>query len=357
MADAQAELGADFLLRGRDGASRHVIELKERLNAVRELHAAITQLAVFAGRLPELERAWLLIRQTKLTVPRLQHEWGEVLRVLRPELAGKLAGVAISSRAVWKSDSGLRLPSVERWVERCTMGRDTVHSEVPLRVHPVVPTAKFFDVWKVLLSAWLQKEGALAVHTVAERAGAAYPTVAEALKRLEHRGEVRRRSDRSVELRGWPRKTYGELESLLPALRKTAWFVDRSGRAPDSAQLLRRLRKLAVPQVALGGVEAARHLDPSLDLLGTPRVDLTVHAPNGAADLGFVREIDPALTPTDAEGGTVLAVHLLTRQQSLFVDHGAGLPLADPAEVALDLGELRLTSQLFEFVQHFGGRS
>lgn len=344
--------GAALVLQ-RDDKSRHAIDIKAQLHSVRELHAAVAGLALGAAGARDIDAAWLLIRHTKLTPRRLREEWQAVLRVLRPEIAGKLAAVALTTSGPWFSEGRPSLAALDRWVDRC-MRHDAADAE-PARVRSSVPTGKFFDVWKVLLSAWLRKEGPLAVQEVSTRAGAAYPTVAQALKRLEHRGELRRRSDRSAELLRWPGKTYAEIGPLLPALRKTMWFIDRSGRVPEPGELLRRLHKVAPANIGLGGVEAARRLDREFDLLGTPRIDVSVHVPHGAPiDLDFVRKVDPALAPTDAEMGAILAVHQLTRQQALFDDAGEGLALADPAEIVLDLAELGLTTQLRELVRRFG---
>ncbi len=90
------------------------------------------------------------------------------------------------------------------------------------------------------------------------------------------------------------------------------WFADQSGRGIAPDWLLKRVRKVALPQVALGGVAAACAVDPTFDLVGLPRLDLTVHAARGEDAIGFVYKLDPALAPCPTEHGAVLAIHHLT---------------------------------------------
>jgi hypothetical protein len=170
-----------------------------------------------------------------------------------------------------------------------------------------------------------------------------------ALEHLQGRGELRRIGRRHIELSGFPRKTFEEAVLLADALplRQTSWFVDVSGRPGDPLALLRRLKRRRPQAVAVGGVVAARRLDPGFDLHGTPRLDVVYWAPDGAPyDLGFVSSTDPGLRASPSAHNAVLAVHRLSRANPLF-DHAEGepLPFADPVEVLLDLHELHLDSQ------------
>jgi hypothetical protein len=136
--------------------------------------------------------------------------------------------------------------------------------------------------------------------------------------------------------------------ALGDGLRETHRFVDRSGRASETGDLLRRFAKRG-RHAALGGVEAARHYMPTFDLNGLPRIDVSV---TSADDLTWVKKIDPALAETPmspSSASPLLVVHRLRRPEPRF-DGAAGVAFADPAEVLLDLHELRLVDQADEFV-------
>ncbi len=181
--------------------------------------------------------------------------------------------------------------------------------------------------------------------------GCSAPTVIAALRELDARGEIERTKSRSVELRRLPRQTLDELVLRADRLRRTRWFVDRSGRANPEA-LLRRLTRAKLDGFAFGGVTAARHYDPSLDVLGLPRIDVSLHtARHSKFDAGLLTRIDPALAEVpSSKSEPILVVHSVTRAESLFeVAHG--FPYADPAEVLVDLLELHLGAQASDFVK------
>jgi hypothetical protein len=130
-------------------------------------------------------------------------------------------------------------------------------------------------------------------------------------------------------------------------MRNSFRFRDRTGGKPDPEALLSRLERTKAPQLGLGGVFAARHWHPDFDLHGSPRLDLAYHAPDGEAELEFVRKIDPALAMDNAlESSPALVVHVIDRATSQFVENTAGrIPWADPVETVLDLCDMSLTVQ------------
>ncbi len=333
---ASATAGLDYMsLDGRVG-----IQLKASVAGARDLHAAIMHMAIVAEGTPALRRVWLVALDTKISEDRLSAEWQQLLGVLRADLARRVGALVFSAAGAWTSGPLGALEPLRAWSPP-HRGKSAASGTR----RDALPSAKFFDVWKVLFQAWLRDEGPVSIQALQAQSGAAYPTVADAVKRLEHRNELTRSTNRSVALNGWPRATMSELVPLLPALRRTVWFADQSGRGTAPDWLLKRVRKVASPRVALGGIEAARALDPSFDLVGLPRLDLTVHVPRGEDALGFVHKLDPALAPCPTEHGALLAIHHLTRAEALFAARKGDLPLADPGEIVLDVTELRLGEQ------------
>jgi hypothetical protein len=326
--------------RSRDG--RRLLEVKLRPQGIRDLHATLLGMAQAVSGDRGLSRGILAAWMPRASDERIAREWNAALALFRPALAERLALVVV------RPDRVLPLPEdrdLRRWGEclRGTLGR----LEPPARESRPAPSRSFFEIFKVLLAQRLLRKGPLPIGELMRRTGSSYPTVADALRRLEAAGELARRSNRSVELPQFPERTWPELLALSDGLRRSRSFADLSGRRRDPHDLFRRLQALPSLPVAIGGVQAARHWDPDFDLHGLPRLDLLLHAAGGEADLSFVARLDPALKEVPGRStGIVLSVHPLVRAEPLFEPHRkGGLPWADPVETLLDLHELRLTEQ------------
>jgi hypothetical protein len=328
------------------------IELAESLRGVRDLSAHALMLARWVVDHPSKQAA-LVIVSPRMT-PQMEAEWTAILKVLRKDVAQRITLVT-PERAPTRPASWME-PLLE------ALRRPDAESASARPEPPAAPTAKLFDVVKLLLHRWIRKEGPIRVLALADQAGCSYPTVFKAIARLERYGELSRTSRRSVMLKEFPTKTWGELLALLPTLRQTATFLDASGRRFDPAWLLSRLKQQLPARVAISGVQAARHWHPEFNLNGVPRIDLVMHAPDeGSYDLAFVSKLDPALKRTPSsdprhQHEVVLAIHRLSRRAPLFEpDPKKGIPFADPVEAVLDLHDLRLASQAEELIQHLAG--
>jgi hypothetical protein len=338
---AQGSPSADFV--SRDG--RRVLDLKLSAQGTRDLHGALMHLALILAEHRSLEQACLVVRFPRMTVGRAREAWNRARAVLHPEIADRLAIVVLARGGESWHDP--RAPRVEE-IARAMAAHAGIPGQSKVTARPVPSgSAKFFEVWKVLLEAWLRRRGPLSIHELMERVGCSYPTAMLALDHLEQRGELRRAEHRRIELHGFPQRTFEEGVVLGETLRRTQWFVDVSGRAGDPLALLRRLRRARPQAVAVGGVVAARRLDPDFDLHGTPRLDLTYWVPDGAPyDLGFVCNADPGMRLSPSGHDAVLAVHRLSRANDLFDrPEREPLPFADPVEVLLDLHELHMHAQ------------
>ena len=111
---------------------------------------------------------------------------------------------------------------------------------------------------KVLLIRWLLKQGPIAVGMLADEVGCSYPTIRDALQRLALRQHLKHYSSRAVELARFPHDIWSELVALSPSRRRSIHFVDVSGHKPNPQRLLQRLERNPAPQIAVGGVAAAR---------------------------------------------------------------------------------------------------
>lgn len=319
-----------------------VVEAKSYAGGVRDLHAAILQLASYSSD-RSIREAWLLLADHKMPES-IAGAWRLALELLRPALAKKLKLVAVSGRVV---------TAVPEEPELLEIGRQL--AAVEERDRPARSHDAYFDVLHVLLVRWLLNQGPVQMSELGATAGLSQPTVRAGLRRLGP--ELRRDSRRRVELVSFPRRAWQEMVALAPRIRLPRYFADASGRPRRPEELLERLRRRAPAGIAAGGVLAARHWDRELDLTGVPRLDLCVHVPSGRPSLSFMRALDPALEPTDGRSSVSVAVHHVRRREALYDLANGKLPWADPVETLLDLEELRLHAQAEELVRHLRAQS
>ncbi len=306
------------------------------VDAIRTLRAELLGLVAAADVEPNGIQV-LCLSAPRMTEERIAKEWDLLQQALRPEVGRRLAVRVLHADGRARS-FGLVPDSMA--VQLCSDS-----SPVERRSSTRLPRPDYsFIVLKLLVYGWLTHKGPLTTLWIAKAAGCSYPTVASALRRLGK--AVRRHKDRRVELLEFPREEWGRLLLTADAARSTLRYADRSGQPRSAASLADRLRALHPENVAPGGVLAARHYHPELDLMGLPRLDLCVHSPGRWPDLSFVRRLDPALeaTPNPAEPARLI-VHFVRHAKSLFLEGPDGLAWADPVECLLDLHEARLEPQ------------
>lgn len=336
----------DYLSRN----GKTAVAVQKVIYGSRGLYSAVMQLAIFLERNPAVERACLVLNRTRMSLKRLKDEWQSSKKVLRSLAAQRICLIVVGNGEIWVEPDEPYLRRIARVFEEAASRDDGAPGEF-VQQHP---GQKLYEVLKVLLNRWLQKQGPIAIGGLAEEVGCSYPTARKALDKPSLRNALQTTSNRSVELKAFPHDSWRELVALSSTQRNSVRFRDRSGEKPTPQGLLKRLEKNKPPHLALGGVLAARHWHSNFDLHGTPRLDLVYHAPTGKIDLEFVRKLDPALTRTDDPSEpAVLVVHPLIRATPLFIGKTEkSIPWADPVETALDLCDLSLTTQANQLLTH-----
>jgi len=319
-----------------------VFEVLSRVKGLRNVRSSLFQLARFASLRPS-NRAVLVFDEPGITRERLEQEWESACAVFRGELAERLSFVIARDGEFDEFPRPLPPREREALPEIIRRERGTRSRAQNRRGEA------FYDVLRVLLVLWFRQEGPVTSKRLMEMCRCSYPTIASSLKRIGTC--LKRHSDRSVELSSFPREAWFKLVAGSEQIRATRKFSDRSARPRSPESLLSRLQKLDGEGVAIGGIEGARHYQPSLDLVGTPRIDLVVHVTGARFDLpGMVRKLDPALKPAEGGEPVALAVHQLLRPASLFSAAANDPPYADEVECLLDLQDARLESQALEFL-------
>ena len=311
-----------------------LVDVAERLVGVRDLHAKLIQLALVAQR--RRAEAVLVLLAPRLSPARIREELDALRALLSPDVSARLGVVRIDGAAVdCLPDSPLTR---------------SVAAHVGSRAVPPHEgrADRSGEVLKVLAHRWLLGEGPVTTRRLQDLTGLSYPTVAEDLHELGD--AITRSSNRSVSLRMLPHDAWTELRARRT--RHAAWFADASGRPPDLEHLVQRLRRLRPDGVAVAGILAAKRRYAELDLVGLPRLDLSIHAPSAGPDVSFLRRLDPALVRVATPRDAVIALHGVPRADALFEDDEDGRTWADPVEALLDLQELRLNAQADAFVKH-----
>ena len=329
-----------------------VVDVKERPQGLRGLYAGVMQLALAVEKEPSLKWACLVVNTAGLSLDRIGSEWKNILQLFRDDISRRLALVALGVQNSWTEPP--HEPFINQIRSAFLRSAHRAAQERVVRTRPVAGQ-RYFEIVKVLLNRWLRNEGLISIGQLAKEVGCTYPTIRVALRRLESKKCLNRQSGRLVQLTRFPQEPWREMVALAPSMRRSLRFVDKSGEKPNPNRLLDRLKKMNPKRVALGGVVAARHWNPEFDLHGTPRLDLVVHAPNGAADLRFLNRLDPALKQTDdPDDSPAIVIHPLIRSAAMFTESKPNeLAIADPVETVLDLQELGLAQQANQLLAHF----
>jgi hypothetical protein len=290
----------------------------------------------------------LVLVEPQISDDRLREEWLGIEPLFRPEL---LERITLVIRREGTADEVVGpLTDIEKSCIEPVSERARQRAFRPMRR----PSEAFYDILRVLLVHWFRKSGPLTSKELAEETGFSYPTIATALERLEPR--LIRHSDRRVELGMFPEDAWFQLVAQADKARASQGFADPSGRPRPPEVLLDRLRDLGRNDIAVSGVFGARHYLPGIDLVGTPRLDLVVHARRFAGPPNFLRRLDPALKPAGRGEPCQVVVHTLFRPEPFFSQPENGIRWADEVECLLDLHEMRLESQALEFVERLTPR-
>lgn len=319
-----------------------IFEVLTEPRDLRRLRASIMDVARHSGG-AKGRRGILVLDEPKVGDSRLRDEWAGIQSIFRPDVLGQLA-VVIHREGLPNEVFG-ELNREERESIPAIIEHTRRHSSSASKRS----TDSFYDILRVLINQWLAGKGPLTSRSLGEAAGCTYPTVALALKKMEK--YLTRHSDRRVELKTFPKDAWLRLVANADEVRRTQWYVDSSGQPRSIESLLARLQKLRPENVAIGGVPGAHRLDPSLDLVGIPRLDITIHCRSGKPDVSFLRQLDPALKPASLGESARVVIHTLHQDHVFFQKDEEGVLWADPVECLLDLHEMRLESQASEFLK------
>lgn len=321
-------------------AGSYVFEYKAQIRDLRMLHAAILGLAQLVHSNPE-RRAILIIDETRISARRLEAEWGSYQGLFCPPVLERLS-IAVFEEGTLSRTHGELNSEAQSLVEAV---QSKLSSEHPVQKRRSPDS--FLDVFRVILLHWFRRAGPLQLKELGRLTGFSYPTVAIALEKMEP--HLLRHSDRSVELREFPREIWRKLLADSATVRAPIALAAQRPRPLEV--LMENLVTYNKVEVGIGGIIGTRHYLPGIDLVGTHRLDLTIRDTSVERIQGLVRRIDPALKPVESSEAPQVVIHRLFRPKTFFQSTEQGR-VADETECLLDLHEARLEMQANELLEH-----
>jgi hypothetical protein len=317
-----------------------LIEVKFGVDSLRTIRTSLIQVAYPLSENPSF-RGYVVLADSPITIERLREEWQRLSNILQHDVLHRLT-LCLQGEG--------RILGIPRDPDDETQRMLAGVVEVERGKMSTTRTDYSFVIVKLLLQRWLTSDEPVTSEWLARTAGCAYPAVARALRPLG--SLLERRSDRRVILRWFPKEEFARLLAISDRARSTARFADQSGQPRSAESLIRRLEKLNLPGIAIGGVLGAKHYYPNLDLIGTPRLDLSLHCPGRRMNLDFIEKLDPALKRVaDPLASTNLVVHAVRQADAMFTPRDGGLAWADQMECLFDLHEARLEMQASQFLE------
>lgn len=318
----QKKLPSDYVWQGWH------VSVKSGIFTARDLRAILVGMA-YAAKHESANRYLCVLTESKLTPARLESELREFKGIVSPQIAERI------DLALFDRDAGfLYFPEDECGIPQGEL-RQFIHEQVAL-TGKRSPGATRSAVLNLLALQWLNSGEPQTTEALRQASGASYPTVFNTIKQLEAEGLIVRQSDRRVSLKWFPENLWKRWV-VDGEIRKSIRFSDRSGQPRTPEDLAERLRRLHLPNVAIGGVIGAEHYYPKLDITGSPRLDLVIHG-GVKSSLEFIKKMDPALGQMNGlvEPANVV-VHFLPRAESMFIRDSRGFLLADPIECLANL--------------------
>ena len=290
----------------------------------------------------------LLIIRPRLSITFIQSELDSFQGVLLPNIRRRLQ---VSIQGLGKlplKPEILMSAATERRIPSPTMSGN--------KIVMLPQPDKQSEIFRVLLRQWfLGQDPVTSTWLENEAIHCNYRTVAATIDHLKP--AIQRYTDRRIKLKYFPMDAWRKFLVIAPKARATKLYVDRSGQPRSIESLVRRLVSLDRADIAIAGDLGAKRYYPDLDIAGTPRLDLCIHAYHPTVDLSFIDKLDPALEQCDDPLEPIrLALHFV-RRKTPFFDTDGEHTWADPVECLADLSEMRLDIQASSFLDFLSNRA
>ncbi|MDP8208103.1 MAG: hypothetical protein P9L92_15670 [Candidatus Electryonea clarkiae] len=326
------------------------IEVKYRPRDFRNLRSSLLELASWIMDDPR-ERGILLLVEPQFSLSRLSEEWHLAWQTLHPKVSKRLSLVVVNDGQYDGLPQNLKKGFRQKLDKLLNLELANIPSTATTIDTVQRRPQSFYDILIVLLNLWLLGKGSVTTKWLMEATGNSYPTVAKSLNLLEYC--LKRHKNRQVELKYFQKEEWSRLVVNMGEFDKCIRLADRSGQPRSAEAHLKRLTQLKTCEYAIGGVLGAKQYYPDLDIVGTPRLDISIHNKNKLFDRRFIDQLDPGLKEvTDSLYPVNVVIHIISRPEPMFKMDDDGDLWADPVQCLLDLYDAKLDFQASEFKEY-----
>jgi len=308
------------------------------LTSIRQFRETIFNVALDIEQTYEDKKILVSLIEPKITSSRLKFEYEKLKCVFKDRIIDRIViAVYCQGKPELISDFKYNLPDLSDQIQPIEKGQ----LKVP-------DGGAHFRLLKVFLLHALTHDTPVKIKWLSETAGCNYRITAAFLQGLG--GLVEKTRDRKVRLKWISNEEIMQLYYMAKQYRITYRFRDLSGKGADYYHYINRLGKLNPPNLALGGVVGAQYHFPELDIVNTPRLDLSLFCPGKTVSLEFLKRLDPALELIESRDAPAdVVINLVRHTLPMFELRDEGLAWADPVECLMDLYEARLEAQANQF--------
>jgi len=215
---------------GNDGPL--LVETSRGLRGYRDLNDKILRLAILLESTPGSQGRLVLIDPVKRD-EQIERAWDDALSTIRTDLFPRVSLTVLRGN---RATIGGDLPWIERIQDHLSeAGPPVLTSDIRM------PRTKYFYVnLKILINRWIRRQDYISRKDLAAVSGSSYPTVANAIRRLDP--YLERGPKNSIRLARFPKDDFYDMVAQGDKVRFTLKFLDTSGRPRKPTRLLEKLR-------------------------------------------------------------------------------------------------------------------
>jgi hypothetical protein len=321
-----------------------LVEYKSNVSDLRVLQSAFLMISSIISDFPG-HKGILIIDETDISDNRLKEEWFNLSKFIKTSILSRMNVVIFSGKQIVETFGDLNYEEIE--------SLQSIQKKLKIESHSSHKRSDaFYEILRLLLIFWFRRSGPIRIKNLIELSGFSYPTVAASLERLETK--LMRYSDRSVELKIFPGDEWFKLTASNQEVRRPQGYIANPAR--PITILIEKLEKMQMNDWGLGGVIGTKYYFPKIDLLGVPRLDISVIKWGSIEIEKFIKSLDPGLKKAKSGEVPQVIIHNVSRNESFFNIKNK-LHIADEVECLLDLQESRLETQALEFLDHLKGKA
>lgn len=337
----QNEAGAGFLFR-----------VSIQLSSAREMRDKFFEMALTLLNSPEKKGLYVILN-SRLTDERINEEVTDFRRLFLDSVLKRIWVLSIEydsegiTRKNLRSFSENTDPDIERLIPTLSKKLCLVSKETQIDYN--------FFVKKLFILKCLTHPEFISRDWLKKMLGCSHTAIDRSVDSMG--SLIERNKSRKMRLKYVPDELLMDLVVRGLKARSTARFRYKFGGDAPKQEWLNRLKEAKIPEVMIGGIAGTHAHYPEVDITGTPRIDLSVRLLRGSLDYSFLDDVAPGLKQIhDPFEPADLVIHTV-RHLDPFKNASLKEGYADEVECLLDLFELNLKTQGYQFKDFLGNQA